>query len=125
MPVRVPLEFAKPTMRLAVALADADGRLLAGKGTPLDERVVRALRKLAIQTALVEDSGDLQPWETVGSLAEELQALEARFEKGIEGPETPEMSALHRAIERYLRRRWERLAGAPATLTDAAHGETA
>ena len=52
-PVRVSLQFARPTMRLARAICDGQGRLLAGRGTALDDRMVHALRKLAVQTVLV------------------------------------------------------------------------
>jgi len=115
MPVRVPLEFVRETMQLAAPLADTDGRLLAGRGTVLGERIVRALRKMAIQTVVVLDSPDLQAWETVRSLREDLRALERRFEKGLDEPERPEMTALHHAIGRCLERRWAHLddAGAP------------
>jgi len=107
MPVRVPLEFVKPTMQLAGPIVDAEGRLLAGKGTKLSERVVGSLRKLAMQTVLVDDTSELQPWETVQSLDAELRALDTRFREGLDVSESPELTMLHQAIARYVERRWE------------------
>ena len=109
MPVRVPLEFAKPTMQLAGPIVDGDGRLLAGKGTKLSERVVGALRKLAMQTVLIDDTSELQPWETVQSLDADLRALDTRFREGLDVTESPELAMLHQAIARYVERRWARL----------------
>ncbi len=114
MPVRVPLEFVKPTMQLAGPILDGEGRLLAGKGTLLSEQIVSALRKLAMQTVLVEATSDLHPWETVQSLDQDLRALRARFRSGLDAPESPELRMLHQAIARYIERRWERLEGGPA-----------
>jgi hypothetical protein len=113
MPVRVPLEFVKPTMQLAAAIVDGEGRLLAGKGTTLGDRVVRALRKQAMQTVLIEDTDDLQPWETVRSLDIDRRELDARFRTGVDGPETPELAMLHQAVARHLERRWARRASDP------------
>jgi hypothetical protein len=106
MAVRVPLEFIKPTMRLAKPITDADGRLLAGKGTLLEERVLRALRKVAIQTVLVEDSVEIHPWEMVHTRGSDLAALDERFGQA---PSTPELAALRAAIARHIERRWARL----------------
>lgn len=114
MPVRVPLEFAKPTMQLAGPIVDGDGRLLAGNGTKLSERIVSALRKLAMQTVLVDETSELQPWEMVRSLDEDLRALDTRFRDGLGAPESPELAIVHQAIARYLERRWARLAGGDA-----------
>ena len=56
MAVRVPLQFAKATMRLARPIFDSDGRLLAGNGTLLNDSVTRLLRKMALQTVVVEET---------------------------------------------------------------------
>jgi hypothetical protein len=104
--VRVPLEFVKPTMRLARAIADADGRLVAGAGTLLGANVVRALRKLAIQTVSVADSDDIASWERTQPLAEQLRTLEERLDRE---PANEVMAALRTAITRHLCKRAVRL----------------
>src|SRR5258705_288097 len=63
-------------MRLARPIADADGRLIAGTGTQLSPSVVRALRKLAIQTVPVVESDDVASWVRTRPLADELRGLE-------------------------------------------------
>ena len=105
-PARVPLEFVKPTMRLAHAIADADGRLVAGTGTQLSASVVRALRKLALQTVLVADSDDVAPWERTRALDEQLLELERRLDRE---PANEAMAALRAGITRHLCKRAIRL----------------
>jgi hypothetical protein len=108
MSVRVHLQFVKPTMRLARPIFDGEGKLVAGVGTQLREGVVRILRKMAVQSVLVSDAGDLRAWETIKPLDDELRELAARFGP-VEGPR----GELHAAIARYLRARAERLAADP------------
>ena len=107
----MPLAFAQPTMRLARPIMDGDGKLVAGTGTLLAERIVRLLRRMALQTVVVEDAGDLQAWETVRPLQQQLLELEERFER-----EKPQKSldTLKQAIARYLVRREQLLAEDPA-----------
>ena len=107
MAIRVPLTFVRPTMRLAHPIQDADGRLVAGVGTQLSERIVAHLRKLAIQTVAVTSTEDLPDWEVVKPLAEALAELDARFGGCAE---TAERTQLHTALVRHLTRR-ARLAG--------------
>jgi hypothetical protein len=105
--VRVPLEFAKPTMRLAKPICDASGRVLAGSGSVLSPSVVRLLRRLAIQTVVVDGGDDtVAGWEAIRPLGEERRLLEARM-----GTVTPRSARalLHEALERRLERREQRL----------------
>ncbi len=119
MPTRVELRFARPPMRLARPIVDGEGRLIAGTGTVLDDRVVRVLRTMAVQTVLV--AGDqIDSWERVKSLAEELQDLDRRFasrpadaERGHGRGSTAARAELHAALARRLERRAARLAAAP------------
>jgi hypothetical protein len=105
--VRVPLEYAKPTMRLAKPICDAKGRVLAGSGSVLSPSVVRLLRRLAIQTVVVDGSDDtVAGWETIRPLAEERQRLATRI--GTVTPRSPR-ALLHEALERRLVRREQRL----------------
>jgi hexokinase len=114
--VRVPLQFVKPSMRLARPINDAEGRLVAGAGTQLGERVVKVLRAMAVQSVLVTEAGDLPSWETVKPLAEELRELDARF-GGVPAPGP--LRDLHAAIARLLGRRAARIAADPVTAVPA------
>ena len=71
-------------MRLARAICDGRGRLLAGRGTALDDRMVHALRKLAVQTVLVTGAENAPHWETIRSLDEENAPLLDRVLDGFE-----------------------------------------
>ena len=102
MPVRVPLRFAKPTMRLAKPICDADGRLVAGSGTALTDAVVRTFRKLAMQTVLVTDGGDIASWERTRPLSDDLLDLERRIDRE---PESELLGVLRAAITRHLCKR--------------------
>src|SRR6185295_9975748 len=109
MPVRVHLQFVKPTMRLARPVFDREGKLVAGAGTQLREGVVRVLRRMAVQSVLVTETADLRDWETIKPLEAELRDLEARFAGDVEGPR----GELHAALARHLRARAARLADDP------------
>jgi hypothetical protein len=100
------LEFLKASMRLARPIADADGRLVAGVGTLLAPSVVRALRKLAIQTVLVVDSDDVDRWERTQPLDGQLRELEQRLDRE---PANEAMAVLRAAITRHLCKRALRL----------------
>ena len=107
MAVRVPLPFARPEMRLARPVCDADGRLLVGAGTALDARVCQALRRLAVQSVVVTGADGLAGWETLPPLDQQLAALRRR----LIGTETSSgIDLLAAAIARYLARRTARLA---------------
>lgn len=103
---RVPLEFAKPTMRLAKPICDAKGRVLAGSGSMLTASVVRLLRRLAIQTVVVDgDEGALNGWEAVRPLSEERTLLTARMgEVTARSPRALLCEALDRRLVRRERR---------------------
>ncbi len=101
MAVRVPLAFVTPAMRLARPILDADGGTVAGAGTQLSERVVRLLRRMAVQTVVVEAEG-LAEWQTVPPLDEALAALDARFAAA---PRSEALTVLRDAIARRLARR--------------------
>jgi len=78
---RVPLEFVNETMRLAHPISDAEGRLVAGVGSAVTATVVRALRRLAIQTVLVVDNEEVASWERAQALDERLRELERRLDR--------------------------------------------
>ncbi len=105
MAARVPLEFANQTMRLARPISDAEGRLVAGAGTTLSQPVLRALRKLAIQTVVVEND-TLALWECAQDLDDQLQQLERKLDRE---PTNEAMVALRSAITRHLCKRAVRL----------------
>jgi len=107
MAVRVPLEFARPEMRLARPVCDADGHLLVGAGTALDARVCQALRRLAVQSVVVTGADELEGWETLPPLEQQLIALRGRL-AGTTASTSLEL--LTAAIGRYLARRTARLA---------------
>jgi hypothetical protein len=98
-------------MRLARPIFDADGKLIAGTGTHLDERMVRLLRRLALQTVVVEDSGDFGTWQTVTPVETDLVELRRRFQR--EQPSRA-LETIFEAIARHLRRRAVNLAQDPA-----------
>jgi len=106
--IRVPLEFAKPTMRLAKPVCDAGGRVMAGSGSALTPSIVRLLRRLAIQTVVVESHEDVAGWESIQPLAEESARLAERLGPVASG--TPR-DLLRAALQRRLVRREERLGG--------------
>ena len=107
MAVRVPLEFANATMRLAKPVCDADGRVMAGSGSQLTPSVLRILRRLAIQTVVVDAGEHLAGWETIRSLGEEIALLEQRL--GAIEPDSPR-AQLRDSLERRLVRREARIA---------------
>jgi len=119
MSVRVLLEFAKPTMRLARPIFDGDGKLIAGRGTLLSERMVQLLRRLALQTVVVDDTDDLNQWETVAPVGADLTGLEQRFRR--ESP-APPLQAIYEAISRHLVKRAAVLARDPALTAQPASG---
>jgi hypothetical protein len=111
MPVRVPIQFAKPTMRLARPICDSDGKLVAGNGTLLQDRVIRLLRKMALQSLVVEDTDDVPSWVTIRPLRQDLVELEERFRR--EGPSRP-LDLIRQAITRHLVKRAIQLDEDPA-----------
>ena len=114
MAVRVHLQFATARMRLARPISDATGRLVAGVGTVLSPSVVRVLRHMAVQSVVVDDAGELAPWEQVRTLAEEQAALASRFAKE---PMTPALLEIRAALARHLERRAARAASSAADAT--------
>lgn len=114
MAVRIHLQFATGRMRLARPISDTNGRLVAGVGTILSPGVVRVLRHMAVQSVVVDDAGELAPWEQVRTLAEERAALAARFANE---PATPALLEIRAALARHLERR---AATAAAAAADAA-----
>jgi hypothetical protein len=110
MPLRVPLQFVKPTMRLAGPIVDTDGRLVAGTGTELRDSVVRVLRKMAVQAVLVVETDEVGAFETIKPLAEELRELEQRLPVSLA---TGPLAEVRAAIARHLTARAARLARDP------------
>jgi hypothetical protein len=104
--VRVPLELAQPTMRLAKPVCDAGGRVMAGSGSALTPSVLRLLRRLAIQSVVVTEESDVAGWEHVRPLAEEQALLASRIGPVVVG--SPR-ATLRAALERRLQRRSTRL----------------
>lgn len=111
MPVRVLLPFVRSVMRLAEPVVDGDGRVVAGTGTQLSDRLLSVLRAVGVESVVVADGVPVQPWETVRPLAEELAALEARFGAA---PREGARAALHDAIRRHIEARAARIAAAAA-----------
>jgi hypothetical protein len=106
MPVRVHLQFVKPSMRLARPICDADGRPVAGAGTQLGDSVVRVLRRMAVQTVLVMDTDEVESWARTKPLSEELAELEERLGRaGASGP----LAEVRAAIARHLTARAARV----------------
>jgi hypothetical protein len=89
-------------MHLAKPVCDAGGRVIAGSGSALTPSVLRALRRLAIQTVVVADGPDLAGWERVRPLDEELARLGERLRQVDDGSPRAQ---LHGALERRLARR--------------------
>lgn len=106
-------------MRLARPIFDSDGKLIAGSGTQLGERMVQLLRRLALQSVVIEDTDDLNEWETVAPVEADLAGLEERFRR--EQPQAP-LRAIHEAISRHLQRRARALAEDPALTAQPACG---
>ena len=79
MAVRVLLQFAKPTMRLANPIGDRDGKPAAGRRSYLRDGMVRLLRDMDLLSVVVEDTDELPPWETIQSLDQQLLELDERF----------------------------------------------
>jgi hypothetical protein len=115
MAVRVLLKLAKPTMRLARPILDGEGKLVAGSGTILGASVLRVLRKMAVQSVVVTDRDELEAWETVRPLSEEVADVEHRF--GCE-PSTAPLSELRKALVRHLGKRAARLEGEVGEASD-------
>lgn len=109
--LRVPLEFAKPTMRLAKPICDARGRVMAGSGSALTPSIVRLLRRLAIQTVVVESREEVAGWEAIRPLGEENARLRERL--GTVDADSPR-AQLQAALERRLVRREARLGAGEA-----------
>jgi hypothetical protein len=110
MPLRVPLQFVTPAMRLAGPILDTDGRLVAGSGTELRDSVVRVLRRMAVQAVLVADTDEVDAFQTVRPLAEELRALDERLPARTA---TGALADVRAAIARHLTARAARLAQDP------------
>jgi hypothetical protein len=119
MAARVLLQFAKPEMQLARPIWDRDGKLVVGRGSRLNERVVRLLRRMGLQTVVVEDTGGLAAWEKIPGLAHDLEELDARFTRA---DRSQPLEAVRRAIERHLRRRAAALESDPALAAEAERG---
>src|SRR5262245_43755947 len=116
MAARVLLQFVTPAMRLARPILDPSGKLIAGAGTHLGDRLVQVLRTLAVQSVLVEGGEQLEGWQTVRPLAEELGALAERCGSApLAGP----LGAVFEAVARHLEKRAERTAEAAERETEA------
>ena len=107
MAVRMPLQFVTASMTLAKPVVDGDGRVMAGVGTRLEERILRLLRKQAIQTVVVDAPETGAGWETIRPLPVELEALTSRFDAT---ERTAALDTLRDAVARHLRRRAARFA---------------
>lgn len=115
MGVRIHLQFATPQMRLAHAISDANGRLVAGVGTILSAGVVRVLRHMAVQNVVVEEAGALEPWQQVRTVEEEQAALAERFAgENV----TPPLAEIQAAIARHLDRRAAAAAATTSTVVE-------
>jgi len=104
-------------MRLARPIFDSDGRLIAGNGTLLNDSVTRLLRKMALQTVVVEETEDLPLWETIRPIEQQLMELEERFQW--EEP-SKALDEIRQAISRHLIKRAEDLENDPALVAQGA-----
>jgi hypothetical protein len=117
MAVRIHLQFATPQMRLARPISDVNGRLVAGVGTILSAGVLRVLRSMAVQNVMVEDLGEVGPWQQVRTVEDEQAALVKRFAgETVTAP----LAEIQAAIGRHLDRR---AATAAASTSTAVEGE--
>jgi biotin carboxylase len=94
-------------MRLVAPVLDREGLLVAGAGTRLEAAVVRALRRLGVQSVLVESDERMPTWEQVSPLADELAALDARLPPA---DRRGALAELHAAVVRHLAARATRVA---------------
>jgi len=85
---------------------------MAGSGSALTPSIVRLLRRLAIQTVVVESHDGVAGWEAIRPLDEETACLQERL--GPVGSGSPR-ALLQEALERRLVRREERLGKGDAT----------
>ena len=77
---KIPLNLAKPGMRLAKAVLNEKGLVLCGEGVELNDALISRLSNLNINNITVEG----HPVDTGAEekpLDEQLQDLEKRFEK--------------------------------------------
>ena len=86
-------------MHLAEAVTGPDGALIAGAGTTLAPPVLRALRRLGIESVQVREADDVADWEEDKDLVHALADLEGRF--AAEGPD-PHLEVLRDALRRHL-----------------------
>ena len=77
--MRVLIYLARPALRLAEPIVTSDGMPLLGRGTRLTRRHLRRLYQTGVRIVEVDHDPDLNPWETIPSAAEYLEALDARF----------------------------------------------
>jgi hypothetical protein len=115
MAVRIHLQFATPQMRLARPISDVNGRLVAGVGTVLSASVLRVLRSMAVQSVMVEDAADVEPWQQVRTIEEEQAALARRFARETV---TPPLAEIQAAIARHLDRRAAAVAASTPTAVE-------
>ena len=100
---KIPLNLAKPGMRLAKAVLNEKGLVLCGEGVELSDALISRLSNLNINKITVEghpvDTGvEEKP------LSEQLKDLEKRFEKV---KSDPLMKMVKDMIERQIREKME------------------
>lgn len=115
MGVRVQLQAVQPAMRLARPIFDGEGKLVAGTGTQLRDALVAVLRRMAVQSVVVEDGARVARWDVVRPLADELTDLDARFAGTV--PDEPR-AALQAALRRRLIARAAETGAPPAEADD-------
>jgi hypothetical protein len=120
MPVRVLLPFVRTVMRLAEPVVDRDGRVVAGSGTQLTDRLLSVLRAVGVESVVIADGVPVQPWETVRPLGEEIAELDARFAGA---PRDGARGELYAAVRRHLEARAARLAAAERGAGEPADAE--
>ncbi len=96
---KIPLNLAKPGMRLAKAVLNEKGLVLCGEGVELNDALISRLSNLNINKITVEG----HPVDTGAEekpLEEQLKDLEKRFEKV---KSDPLMKKIKDMIERQIR----------------------
>src|SRR3989338_3248902 len=96
---KIPLNLAKPGMRLAKAVLNEKGLVLCGEGVELNDALISRLSSLNINKITV-DGHPVDTGAEEKPLDEQLQDLEKRFEKV---KSDPLMKMIKDMIERQIR----------------------
>ncbi len=79
---KIPLDLARPGMKLARDVTDDQGRVLCGPGVALESQLLEKFKQLGVRFVTVEGHPIKFPWER--PLEEDLNLLEKRFSRVIQ-----------------------------------------